>query len=455
MPRSVSHFTYIFSSINHRNYLAQGSSATQTIVSRVDGDCEVNNYTPAIDCEEYCDCYCNDDMAEEAAINYVDLITNYSGGGSSGKAGKSGSSGINGRVDIDTVSGKGKAGKSGSSRRERELSGKGKGGKGYSDNQVANAALLAIMGRATDVAGKCKCDCEVINWAPESGDTEEVIVVVTPKPTPKPTFPPTKSPTERPTFNPTKSPTTKPTARPSPAPTPVRSSSLLLFVRFDYRKISLLTQILKILTHRSSSPLLYSFSFQSPTPRPTNAPTPQPTDKPTNNPTPAPTKNPTSAPSEAPVEDLTNRFGEETCVKSHPSFPSGTYDSLAGWSVMIAKDTTISCDETGIWDLGWPDDGPFDALVLFRNGVEIMRWGAECPDEYPVQKGDHLVFFVDNSHEYRGFRICTEALDGLLPTPPPDGVMQGDCSCNARRIHTGGLADKTKTSPSDACVVAL
>jgi hypothetical protein len=94
---------------------------------------------------------------------------------------------------------------------------------------------------------------------------------------------------------------------------------------------------------------------------------------------------------------------------------------------MITTDTTISCDETGKWDLGWPDDGPFDALVLFRNGVEIMRWGEYCPDEYPVQKGDHLVFFVDNSHEYGGFRICTEALDGLLPTPPPDGVMQGDC----------------------------
>ena len=155
-------------------------------------------------------------MAEEAAINYVDLITNYSGGGSSGK---------------------GKAGKSGSRRRERELSGKGKGGKGYSGNRYADAAIVAILARATDVAGKCECLCkeDVINWAPESGDTEEVIIVVTPKPTPKPTFPPTKSPTERPTFNPTKSPTTKPTARPSPAPTPVRSSSVLLFVRFDYR----------------------------------------------------------------------------------------------------------------------------------------------------------------------------------------------------------------------------
>lgn len=206
------------------------------IGGRADGDCgPVINYTPDIDCAEYCECKCSDDMAEEAALNYADLITNYSGGGSRGKSGKSGSNGLKTRVDIDanTVSGKGKAGKSGSSRRERELSGKGKGGKGYSDNRYADAAVLAILARATDVASKCECACteDVINFVPEPGATEEVIIVVTPKPTPKPSSPPTKSPTERPTFNPTKSPTTKPTARPSPAPTPVRSSSLLS-VRF-------------------------------------------------------------------------------------------------------------------------------------------------------------------------------------------------------------------------------
>ena len=229
------------------------------IGGRADDDCgPVINYTPDIDCVEYCECKCSDDMAEEAAINYADLITNYSGGGSRGKSGKSGSNGLKTRVDIDadTVSGKGKAGKSGSSRRERELSGKGKGGNSYSGNRYADAAVLAILARATDVAsecGECACKEDVINWAPEPGDTEEVIIVVTPKPTPKPSSPPTKSPTERPTFNPTKSPTTKPTARPSPAPTPVRSSSLLS-VRFDYccryhRMISLPTQTFKILTH--------------------------------------------------------------------------------------------------------------------------------------------------------------------------------------------------------------
>lgn len=114
-------------------------------------------------------------------------------------------------------------------------------------------------------------------------------------------------------------------------------------------------------------------------------------------------------------------------MKSHPSFPDGTYDSLTGWSVMITADTVINCDNTGIWDLGWPEDGAFDALVLFRNGEEIERWGTACPVDYPVQTGDFLVFFADNSHEYAGFRICTESVNGLHPTPPPPGVIEGDC----------------------------
>ena len=157
---------------------------------------------------------CRDDLAEDAALNYADLVMNYSGGGTSG--GKGGKSGKNGR-------------------RERELS--GKGGKGYdSGNRFADAALVAIMARANDVAyGQCACSpCEapvIDNYAPSAGDTEEVIVImpnpvtpsptslvteakvvpVTPAPTPKPSFSPTKSPTERPTFNPTKFPTKKPT----------------------------------------------------------------------------------------------------------------------------------------------------------------------------------------------------------------------------------------------------
>ena len=164
---------------------------------------------------------CRDDLAEDAALNYADLVMNYSGGTTSG--GKGGKSGKNGR-------------------RERELSsssGKGKGGKGYdSGNRFADAALVAIMARANDVAhNQCTCSrCEapvIDNFAPSAGDTTEEIVIimpnpvtpsptavveeaqvvvpVTPAPTPKPSFSPTKSPTERPTFNPTKSPTKKPT----------------------------------------------------------------------------------------------------------------------------------------------------------------------------------------------------------------------------------------------------
>ena len=203
--------------------ILQGTSESedQTIDSRADSDCidvdDITNYTPDIDCDVYCSCMCRDDLAEDAALNYADLVMNYSGGGTSGgKAGKGGKSGKNGR-------------------RERELS--GKGGKGYdSGNRFADAALVAIMARANDVAyGQCACSpCEapvIDNYAPSAGDTEEVIVImpnpvtpsptslvteakvvpVTPAPTPKPSFSPTKSPTERPTFNPTKFPTKKPT----------------------------------------------------------------------------------------------------------------------------------------------------------------------------------------------------------------------------------------------------
>ena len=206
----------------------QGTSESedQTIDTRAGSDCidvdEITNYTPNIDCDVYCSCMCRDDLAEDAALNYADLVMNYSGGATSGKAGKGGKSGKNGR-------------------RERELSsssGKGKGGKGYdSGNRFADAALVAIMARANDVAyGQCACSpCEapvIDNYAPSAGDTEEVIVImpnpvtpsptslvteakvvvpVTPAPTPKPSFSPTKSPTEQPTFNPTKSPTKKPT----------------------------------------------------------------------------------------------------------------------------------------------------------------------------------------------------------------------------------------------------
>jgi hypothetical protein len=141
-------------------------------------------------------------------------------------------------------------------------------------------------------------------------------------------------------------------------------------------------------------------------------------------PTPAPSPFPTLSPTELLFGDS---LQQETCVKSHPSFPAGKYDSLAGWSVMITADTVINCDNTGIFDLGWSDDGAFDALVLFRNGQEIERWGQACPVNYPVQTGDYLVFFVDNSHEYGGFRICTRTVNGLHPTPPPPGGIKGDC----------------------------
>ena len=264
----------------------QGTSEPedQAIDTRADFDCidvdEITNYTPNIDCDVYCSCMCRDDLAEDAALNYADLVINYSGGATSGgKAGKGGKSGKNGR-------------------RERELSsssGKGKGGKGYdSGNRFADAALVAIMARANDVAySQCACSpCEapvIDNYAPSAGDTEEVIVImpnpvtpsptslvteakvvvpVTPAPTPKPSFNPTKSPTEQPTFNPTKSPTKK--------PTPV-SILIHILCRFcdDFRGE------IGPSSHISNKILFFLPVLQAPTPQPSPGPTKKPSPVPT------------------------------------------------------------------------------------------------------------------------------------------------------------------------------
>jgi len=136
---------------------------------------------------------------------------------------------------------------------------------------------------------------------------------------------------------------------------------------------------------------------------------------------PEPTKNPTSSPTELVfASDLPPR----ACASSHYSFPAGIYDPLGGWLYKITTDSTLSCDDTNIWDLGTDVDGAFDHLVLFRDGIEIMRWGTTCPVDYPVKDGDSLVFYSDNSHEYRGFRVCTDSME---PAAPEEGIIQGNC----------------------------
>ena len=141
-------------------------------------------------------------------------------------------------------------------------------------------------------------------------------------------------------------------------------------------------------------------------------------------PSPSPTKWPTFSPTEFIFGKALPR---RACVESHESFPGGNYDALDGWVYRITTNTFINCDNTKIWDLGTAEDGAFDHLVLLRDGVEVARWGESCPVDYPVQEGDNLVFYSDNSHEYRGFKICTDSPNGMEPAPPEEGIIQGDC----------------------------
>ena len=118
---------------------------------------------------------------------------------------------------------------------------------------------------------------------------------------------------------------------------------------------------------------------------------------------------------------------EDECIDSHVTVGLSTYEPLSGWRYMVTEQGLLYCD--GIFDVGWADDGKFDALVIMRNGKILGEWGT-CPTDFQVEEGDYIIFYSDNSNEYAGFTLClsTASRDGggLMPAPPEDDILTDD-----------------------------